>query len=367
MPLLSRRSAAGCLVSTLLFSCLASAQSLKKPVDLRPKAVATFSGTVVTEQELREAAASDLDEFNLHIQQLNASMARAEHDILETNLIRLLADKMFAAEAAKRGITKEKLIETEIAGKYKEPTPEEVKAFYDANKERYNQPFEKLSDEIRKYLEAEHRNKAIGEFADRLKQEYGVSVLLPPLRANVRTDGSPSLGPKDAPVTMVVFSDFQSPYSLQLDKTLRQLVKKYGDQVRLVYRNFALPNLPPPAEKAAEASLCAADQNRFWEMHDLIFATQSQLKDADLKAKAAKLQLDSKTFDGCLSSGKYAEKVKYDEREGYILGVSATPALFINGRYLAGSLPLTQLSKTIDEEIRLKALKTAASPAPTAP
>lgn len=355
------------LVGLGLFFCFLSALPAQVQVDMRPKTVATFNGKNVTEEELRRAAAADLDDLRIRIQQLNASMTRAEHQILESSLIRLLADKMFEAEAQSRGISKEKLFETELAGKVKEPTQAEIKAFYETNKQSYNQPLDKVSGDIRKFLKEERRNRALGDLADRLKSRYGVRVLLPPLRAKVRTEGSPSLGPKEAPVTMVEFSDYQSSYCSQLDKTLREAVRKYGDQVRLVYHHFAIPNLHPFAGKAAEASYCAGDQNHYWEMHDLIFETQNQLKEEDLKAKAAKLKLDSAAFNGCLTSGKYAERVKQDLQEGYNLGVAATPALFINGRFLSGALPLSVLSKTIDEEIRLKTLPTATTAAQAAP
>jgi protein-disulfide isomerase len=364
MNLLNRRNVKAILGLGLLFSCLPHLHGqnpAQRVVDLRPKTVATFNGMNVTEDELRAAAAADLDELKVRSQQFYATMARAERQVLETNLIRLLADKMFEAEAAKRGVTKEKLLESELAGKIKDPSADEIKAFYDANKQSYKQPLEKVSGDIRKFFVQERRDKAISEYADRLKAQYGVRVLLPPLRVNVKAEGSPSLGPKEAPVTMVVFSDFQSEFCSQLDKTLHEAVKKYGDKVRLVYRNFTVPSIHPLAGKAAEASLCAGDQNHFWEMHDLLFETQSQLKEADLKAKAAKLKLDTGAFNECLTSGKYAARVKQDQREGNVLGIAATPTLFINGRFLSGALPLTGISRVIDEEIRFTSLRAAAA------
>ncbi len=371
MQVINRKNLRVLLGVGLFLSCVSPLLPQARQVDLRPKTVATFNGTVVTEDELYKAASADLEELRSQIQQMNAQMARTEHQVLENNLLRLLADKMFEAEALKRGISKDKYLEEELAGRVKEPTPEEIKAFYEENKQRYNQPFDKVSGDIRKFLIGERRGKAMGQLADHLKLQYGVEMFLPPLRVNVKTEGSPSLGPKDAPVTVVVFSDFQSSFCSQLDKTLHEVAKKYGDKVRLVYRNFALPSLHPYAEKAAEASLCAEDQNHFWEMHDLIFETQGQLKVEDLKAKAAKLKLDAEAFNSCLTSGKYAAKVKQDQKDGYAAGVAATPTLFVNGRFLSGALPLPELSKTIEEEIHIRSLRAAAtaaqgvSPAPT--
>ena len=356
-------------LKTVFFSCLLLSCTLpvvaQQQTMLKSRAVAMFNNTPITEDDLRKAAAEDLDKLDIQVQQMSANLARTEHQILETNLFRLLEDKLFEAEASKRGITKEAFLEKELAGKIKEPSDQEIQTFYEANKQRLNKPLDQAADQIRQYLRAENRGKAMGEIADRLKAEYGVTVLLPPLRAKVGTEGSPSRGPKEAPVTIVEFSDFQCPYCARLTKTLKEVAAKYGDQVRVVYRHFPVSQIHPLAEKAAEASLCAADQDHFWEMHDLMFETQDKLKDEDLKAEAAKLKLDAGAFDTCLSSGKYAERVKQDQREGYTLGVAVTPALFINGRFFSGALPVSDISKMIDEEIRLQSSRPRAAAAAT--
>jgi protein-disulfide isomerase len=316
--------------------------------------VASFNGASITEDDLRKAAAADLDKLGLQVMQMNANVTRIEHQILETNLLHLLADKLFEAEAAKQGTTKDAYLEKQLAGKIKEPTEQDIAAFYHSNRERFNQPLAQVTDQIRQFLNAANRNKALTDLADGLKADYAVKMFLPPLRVKVGTEGSPSKGPKEAPVTIVEFSDFQCPYCSRLSQTLHEVVAKYRDEVHLVFRQFPLSQIHPLAEKAAEASLCAGDQNRFWEMHDLMFQTQSALKDEDLKAKALALKLDSTAFDSCLASGKYAEKVKQDEREGYTLGITSTPAFFINGRYFAGAIPMADIIRTIDEEIQLK-------------
>jgi len=330
-----------------------------------PRPVASFNGTAITEDDLRKAAAADLDRLSIQVQQIRANLAREEQQILETNLIQLLADKLFEAEAAKRGISKEAFLEQELKGKVKDPTAQDISAFYQANKQRFQRPLDQVTDEIRQYLKTENLNKATGDLADRLKTSYEVKMFLPPLRVNVKTEGSPSRGPKEAPVTIVEFSDFQSPLSSQLNKALHEALAKYGDKVRLVYRQFPISQVHPFAEKAAEASLCAADQNHFWELHDSILETQNELSIKDLEAKAAKLKLDFKAFDGCLNSGKNAQRVQQDQREGSMLGVISSPALFVNGRYLSGSLALSDLSKIINEEISLNSLKTKSAAAMT--
>jgi protein-disulfide isomerase len=328
-----------------------------------PREVATFNGTSISDEDLRKAAASDLDNLSMQVDEMNANVARMEHQILETTLLRLLADKMFEAEAAKRGTSKDAFLDKELQGKVKEPSIQDITSFYEANKQRFNQPLDKVADQIQQYLKAQNRIKAIGDLADNLKAEYGVKVLLPPLRVKVATDGSPSRGPKEAPVTIVEFSDFQCPYCAQLSRTLHEAMSKYGDRVRLVYKQFPLSQIHPFAEKAAEAALCAGDQDKFWDLHDLMFDKQNELKEEDLKAKGAQLKFDSTAFNECLTSGKEANRVKQDQREGYSLGVSTTPSFFVNGRFYSGAIPLADLSKAIDEEIALSSTRASASAA----
>ncbi len=326
-----------------------------------PRQVATFEGKTITEEDLRKAAASDLDNLSIQVDEMNANVARLEHQILETNLLRLLADKIFEAEAAKQGMSKDAFLDRELQGKIKAPSIQDIAAFYEANKQRFDQPLDKVADQIQQYLKAQNRIKAMGDLADTLKASYGVKMLLPPLRVKVGTEGSPSRGPKEAPVTIVEFSDFQCPYCSQLSKTLHEAMAKYGGRVRLVYKQFPLSQIHPFAEKAAEAALCAADQDHFWDLHDLMFDTQNELKEEDLKAKGAQLKLNSASFNDCLASGKYANRVKQDQREGFSLGISTTPSFFINGRYFSGALPLADLSKAIDEEIALSSTRASAA------
>ena len=123
------------------------------------------------------------------------------------------------------------------------------------------------------------------------------------------------------------------------------------DKVRIVFRQFPLTSIHPQAQKAAEASLCAADQDKFWEMHDAMFQDQSNLQIDKLKEKAASLGLDTEVFNGCIDSSKYTEKVAEDLQEGSRAGVTGTPAVFINGRFLSGAQPFETLAKIIEEEL----------------
>jgi protein-disulfide isomerase len=134
---------------------------------------------------------------------------------------------------------------------------------------------------------------------------------------------------------------------------------EYEDKARLVYLQFPLADIHPNALKAAEASLCAQDQNKFWQMHDAMFADPSNLKVEDLKKKAAALSLDGKAFDACLDSGTKVSIVRSDVSQGSMAGGTGTPALLINGRLLVGNQPPGEIRRIIDDEVQRAAAKQA--------
>jgi protein-disulfide isomerase len=267
----------------LLCVCALPAQDSKTA---KPKIVAVVQGTAITDEELSGAADHLLANWELQHLQAEANYTRGKQQILEGTLESLLENRILAAEAAKQGVTKEALLAKALEGKVKEPTPADVQVYYDSNKERLAKPLdEALSSQILQYLKVRNTNQARAEYLQPLKKQYGAVTLLQPLRMDVKTAGSPSQGPQGARVTLVEFSDFECPYCAGLAGTLRQVEAKYGKQVRLVYKNFPLIQTHPEAEKAAEASLCAADQNHFWEMHDALFQAEGQLKPEDLQAE----------------------------------------------------------------------------------
>ncbi|MBT8462850.1 MAG: thioredoxin domain-containing protein, partial [Gemmatimonadetes bacterium] len=133
--------------------------------------------------------------------------------------------------------------------------------------------------------------------------------------------------------------------------TLEQVEEAYGDQVRIVYRQFPLNGIHPNAQLAAEASLCADAQGKFWEMHDAIFEVRGKASADELKTIAAELGLDTGVFDGCLDSREFQSRVAEDLEAGRQAGVTGTPALFINGRFLSGAQPFSVVSRVIDDEL----------------
>jgi predicted DsbA family dithiol-disulfide isomerase/Skp family chaperone for outer membrane proteins len=319
--------------------------------------VAVVNGQNITRQELEKAAAGELKNFETKRLQQEVALAQEKQQVLTKALEDLIAEKLIEAEALKEKKTKEQLLEAEVESNVDTPSAEQVEAFYNANKERIPIPKEQALPQVKQYMVERSRAQYRDMLITRLKKDFGVKSYLEPLRAQLSTEGFPTKGPANAPVTIVEFSDFECPYCGGLFPTLQQVEKNYAQQIRIVYRQFPLANIHPHAQKAAEASLCANDQKKFWEMHDSMFGNQKELSMADLKQRAVDLKMDAQAFNTCLDSGKYVAAIQADIQEGARNGVNGTPALFINGRFLSGNQPYAEIKELIDDELQRKAQK----------
>ncbi|MEK6935003.1 MAG: DsbA family protein [Nanoarchaeota archaeon] len=167
-------------------------------------------------------------------------------------------------------------------------------------------------------------------------------------------DDDPVLGEKNAPVTIVEFSDFQCPFCGRFrSQTLTQIEKEYIDtgKVKFVFRDFPLNSIHPYAQKASEASECADDQGKFWEYHDVLFENQASLDLISLKKYAADLELDTGDFNNCLDSGKYADEVKKDTADAQAAGGTGTPFFLIGNRPVSGAQPYANFKAAIDAQL----------------
>jgi protein-disulfide isomerase len=285
-------------------------------------------------------------------------LAKLDHQrraVLEGGLDGLIDQKVLEAEAASRGMSVERLEKTEIADKAGQVSDAEAEAFYKANKARLppNRSEQQILPQIKTYLENQKKEQLRENLLSTLRAKYHPKILLEPERTQVSEAGAPAKGPKNAPVTIIEFSDFQCPFCARVEPALQEMLKTYGDKVRLVYRQFPL-GFHANAQKAGEASLCANDQGKFWEMHDAIFADQHALGVDKLKATAARLGLNTDQFDKCLDSGKYKAQVQKDVADGVAAGVQGTPTLFINGRVISGAVPFSEIKRVIDDELKRK-------------
>ncbi|MHB8875771.1 MAG: DsbA family protein [Myxococcaceae bacterium] len=162
---------------------------------------------------------------------------------------------------------------------------------------------------------------------------------------------SPAKGPKAAKVTVVLWSDFQCPFCSRAVPTLKQIEDTYGKDVKVVFRHQPLP-FHNNARFAAEASMAANDQGKFWPMHDKLFANQGALDRENVEKYAKELGLDMGKFKAAVDSGKFKAKIDADMAAGNEVGANGTPTFYINGRQLVGAQPFPAFQSIIDEEIK---------------
>lgn len=161
-------------------------------------------------------------------------------------------------------------------------------------------------------------------------------------------------GNQNAAVTVIEYSDFECPFCLRFQSTIEQIYNEYKDKALFVYRHFPLRSLHPEAQKAAEASECAAEQGKFWEMHDKIFAANAaqNMSVEQWKKEATALGLNASKFNDCLDSGKFASKVAQQQAGGQAAGVQGTPTTFVNGQLVNGAVPYEQVKAVIDQALQ---------------
>ena len=282
-----------------------------------------------------------------------AELDAAVYDQRKQALDQMLVRKLIEQKAKSEKITPEELFKREVADKVAKPSDQEMKKFYDdQSKKQPLPPYEQIKEQIAQYLERQQMAPAQQAFVERLKKELNVEVALRPPRVEVAAEG-PSKGPEGAPVTIIEFSDFQCPYCVRAEETVQKVLKAYEGKVRLVYRDFPLP-FHPQAEKAAEAAQCAGDQGKYWDMHEKLFANQQALEAPALKGYAKDLKLDQGKFDACLDSGEKSKVVEANRKAGEKVGVTGTPAFFINGYQLTGAQPFEEFKSLIDAELARK-------------
>jgi protein-disulfide isomerase len=312
------------------------------------------SDAVVAEVAGRKITLKEVDE---RWQSLNPAERTRVMQMLYQNrrnvLDQIMGDILIenAAKAANKSTAD--FLQEEIAKRTTPITDADVQQFFEANRDRaQGRTLDELRDPIRQFLTEQRKQQARAQLAGELSSKAGgAKVLLDPPREVVAVGPEdPVRGPANAPITIVEYSDFQCPFCARVNPTLERIRQTYGDKVRIVFKDFPLPN-HPEAPKAAEAAYCAGDQGKYWEMHDRLFANQQALQVPALKQYAAALGLDTAAFDKCLDSGKHAGRVAANMEAGEALGISSTPTLYVNGRPVVGAQPFEYFKIVIDEEL----------------
>ena len=304
--------------------------------------VAEVNGAPILASELDQKAASRL-----------ARLRQEEFDIRRQTLDEMIAERLVAAEAAKRKVTPEELLREEVDAKAVALPPAQIEAIYEQNKGRFaGQPKADAIARIREVLGQRAKTERRSAYEKELRDAARVAVRLEAPRVAVAIPAAaPSTGPAGAPITIVEFTDYQCPYCHQAQGVMDEVLQRYSGKVRLVHLDFPLEG-HPGAFPAARAARCAGEQGKFWEYHRSLMTTAGPLDDADLKGRAAALGLDASAFGACLSSGRHDAAIQASLEQGEGLGVTGTPAYFINGRMLSGARPIDAFAEVIDAELR---------------
>ena len=327
-----------------LICCLAAAAACCAHAAPQGKAgdpIAIVAGQPIYEQEVIQSLGPQL-----------LQLRNQEYQLKSKALDDLVRQKLVEAEANKRGIPAQKLLEQEVDSKVAEPTDAEVEAFF-LGQNRANEHFDQAKEQLRATLKRVRLFRERQAYADSLRSRMEVAILLRPPSIDVAYDPSRVRGDPKAPVTIVEFSDFQCPYCKKAAATMNDLLSKYNGRVKLAFRDFPLREIHPQAQIAAEAARCACDQGKFWEFHDALFADPSKLDEAALIAHARVLGLNERSFQSCLTSGKFKAKIEADLQDGSRVGVSGTPGFFINGVFLNGAQPQAEFERIIDNALAI--------------
>ena len=291
------------------------------PAESGNRVIASIGTRSITLQEVEQTVALALYQSD-----------QQRHQLLQQALQQLIDEELLKTEASRKGVTVSQLVA-------------------DASQSESIARIANLPAPVKQMLsDPQEQGRLRQALLVALRRQADIHINFPgpePPILPVSADDDPSVGPANAPVTIVEFSDFQCPYCKLSVPLLKEILAKYPDKVRVVYRDYPGPN-HPYAPQAAEAAQCAGEQGRFWEYHDRLFDRQAPGTGWNFSELAKGIGLDQDAFATCLKSGRYREEVAKDLHDGFTLGVTSTPTFFINGRPLVGARPFAEFQAVID-------------------
>jgi protein-disulfide isomerase len=289
----------------------------------RARVFATVNGKRVSSGDVEEA-----------LKPLIFGVQEQVYNLRKQSLDMKINDLLLEEEAKKKNVAAAALFDAEVLPRVKAVSEEDARKLYEERKASVQGTFDELRPQIIQYLQNRAQSNAAEEYAEQLRKAATVQVFLklpdPPV-FEIAIDDRPWKGGASAQVTIVEFTDYECPSCGAAQPVLEEVAKEFGDRVKLVVRNFPLPQ-HTHAFKAAEASEAAREQGKYWEYAALLFTNQKALEVDKLKEYASQLGLDRKKFDAALDSGRFSGKVKRDMADGDKIGVDSTPSVFINGK-----------------------------------
>ncbi len=303
----------------------------------------TYTGGAITTSQVEERGFSTLLALR---QEVYETQAKITED--------LAFERLLESEASRRGIPPKEVVRLEVDAKIIEPTAE---AYAEARKEirrvRQLPKDENLAKaEVLGIMRQRDWEKRFEELRHRLLEAGGFQLSLDPPRSKTPIySSSPVRGPKDAPITLVEFSDFQCPHCKTAQATVRTLWELYPSLIRHVYKYMPV-DTHPQAKGAAEAGAYAAKMGKFWSYRTLLHASADDLSRETLLKRAGEIDLDVVGLSKSLDAHAQTFEVERDMADAAAMGIDGAPVFLVNGRLLKGAPPLETLAKIINDELR---------------
>lgn len=303
--------------------------------------LAKIAGREITEAEVRSGIENEIYEAEMNVFEIQMNKVRA-----------MVLEEFMNKDPRKQGISNDEFLDRYIAKDIK-VTDKQIKDFIVERKIPNEHINDQMNERIRQYLEVELKKEAIDKWIAEKTQKEPVEIYLrKPVRPtfDVQVGNAPVKGGKNAKVTIIEFSDYQCPFCAKGASIMEEVAKKYGNKVKIAYKNFPLP-FHQQARPASMAALCAGDQSeaKFWDMYKRMFEDQQNLSRSGLEDKAKAIGLNVDKFKECMAEEKFAAQIDSDMREGQELGVKSTPTFFVNGIMVTGAQPIEAFSEIIDE------------------
>jgi protein-disulfide isomerase len=312
----------------------------------KPGVVAKINGEEITEDQL--IGDDKLDFFDLK---------KREYDLKMDRLNKLMVDKLVGAEAKAANMSTEDFLNKKVVGGEIKISDKDYKKFVAEKHIPDSQINPQIKERIMSYLQSLKKQELVQEHVAKLTKGQPVEAYFskPKMEVKVDVGNAPFFGKEGAPITIVEFSDFQCPFCSRGADVVHELKAKYGNKIKLAFKQFPLP-MHKDARPAAEAALCVNEQgmDKFWKFHDAAFKNQDKLDAANLEKFAKDSGANVDKYKECIGSKKHAGDVQKDMEYGEKIGVKSTPTFFVNGQLVSGAVPIEQFAEIIEDDLNAK-------------
>lgn len=329
----------------------ANAAPLTTPSTDGTAVVATWNGGTLTYAQGVETVKGQLI-------QMEAEYLMNKYQTAKSGIEQSVLQTIIDEEVKKGGYaSQEALFKVEVEDKITPPNDAEINLLY----VQFQSRLQGMSlEEAKPLLAGQAVRQKQGErfqvYLEELKSKYNVQITLPypeVPRQKVSADDDPFLGTDNAPIEIIQFAEFQCPYCGKVGDTIDKILETYPGKVKIVFRDFPL-GFHDRAIPAAVAANCAGEQGKYWEMHKVLMANQTALQESDLSKYAVNLELDITKWNSCRQNPAQDAEVRKDMADATEVGVTGTPAFFINGILLSGAIPFSEFQQLIDKELAQK-------------